>query len=234
MTAASAAVLAQSGAPKVITAAHLRAQWLGRQPYAAVLELQESLLNRAVGDSTTDDHLLLLEHDHVYTLGRGADDRDLLGAPERLGVPTFRVGRGGGVTYHGPGQLVGYPIVRLRRSDVQGYVHLLEETLIVTCARFNVAACRRSDVIGVWVGQHKIASVGVGVRRGVTYHGIALNVVPDIGYFEQVIPCREASLRFTTLARLMDSPPTLETVAMTFRDCFADVFGYREVSTIGL
>lgn len=209
-------------------------QWLGRQPYAAALSQQEALLERATQERTSDDHLLLLEHDHVYTLGRGSDEQDLLGAPERLGVPTFRVGRGGGVTYHGPGQLVGYPIVRVPGGDVQRYVHQLEDALIATCARYDVAAGRRGDAIGVWADGGKIGSVGIGVRRGVAYHGVALNVSPDLSYFAQVVPCREASLRFTALAHALRVTPPLEAVAQTFRDCFAAIFGYREVRTLGL
>ena len=212
----------------------LQTAWLGRQPYGAALSRQEELLARAACDPGSDDQLLLLEHDHVYTLGRGADERDLLGAPERLGVPSFRVGRGGGVTYHGPGQLVGYPIVRVPDGDVPRYVHRLEDVLIATCARFEVTATGRGDAIGVWAGGRKIASVGIGVRRGIAYHGIALNVTPDLQYFEQVVPCRESTLRFTSLARELPEAPSLQSVARTFRDCFAQIFGYREVRTAGL
>jgi lipoyl(octanoyl) transferase len=212
----------------------LHAEWLGRQPYAAALSRQEALLERAASDLAAEDHLLLLEHDHVYTLGRGADERDLQGAPERLGVPSFRVGRGGGVTYHGPGQLIGYPVIRLPRGDVQGYMHLLEEVLIATCAQFDVPAMRRADAIGVWAKEGKIGSIGIGVRRGVSYHGIALNVAPDLRYFEQVIPCRETALRFTALDRAMSVAPPMIRVAETFRDCFAQIFGYREVRSMGL
>lgn len=212
----------------------LHAEWLGRQPYAAALARQEALLERAARDLTSEDHLLLLEHDHVYTLGRGADEHDLQGAPERLGVPSFRVGRGGGVTYHGPGQLIGYPVIRVPRGDVPGYVHLLEDVLIATCVRFDVPATRRGDAIGVWSTEGKIGSVGIGVRRGVAYHGIALNVAPDLHYFEQVIPCREAALRFTALDRSMPVAPPMMKVAETFRDCFAQIFGYREVRSAGL
>jgi lipoate-protein ligase B len=177
---------------------------------------------------------LLLEHDHVYTLGRGADERDLRGAPARLGVPTFRVGRGGGVTYHGPGQLVAYPIVRLPGRDVQRYVHLLEEALIATCSQVGVTAARSNEGIGVWTGGRKIGSVGIGVRRGIAYHGVALNVTPELSYFEQVVPCREALLRFTSLAQAMPVAPALTAVARIFRDCFAQIFGYREITTVGL
>lgn len=211
----------------------LHVDWLGRQPYEAALAHQEELLERAVREPQSPDHLLLLEHDHVYTLGRGADEHDLQDAPQRLGVPSYRVGRGGGVTYHGPGQLVGYPIVRLPGGDVQRYVHLLEEALILTCAQFDVSATRHGDAIGVWASRGKIGSIGIGVRRGVAYHGIALNVAPDLEYFEQVIACREAALRFTTLAQAAAVQPALARVAQVFRDCFAQIFGYRDVRSMG-
>jgi lipoate-protein ligase B len=130
--------------------------------------------------------------------------------------------------------LVGYPIVRLPGGDVQRYVHLLEQVLIATCSRFGVDAQRGGDNIGVWTRGRKIGSVGIGVRRGVAYHGVALNVAPDLSYFEQVVPCREASLRFTALAQALPLAPSIAAVAAVFRDCFAETFGYREVTTVGL
>jgi lipoate-protein ligase B len=120
------------------------------------------------------------------------------------------------------------------RQDVQWHVHLLEDVLIATCAYLGVEAARRLDAIGVWVGAEKIASIGVGVRRGVTYHGVALNVACDLTYFGHVVPCRESALRFTSLARLLATAPTVETTAVIFRDCFAAVFGYTDVATVGV
>jgi lipoate-protein ligase B len=110
---------------------------------------------------------------------------------------------------------------------------MLEDALIATCARFDVAA-HRGESIGVWVGPRKIASIGIGVRRGVAYHGIALNVSPDLRFFEAIVPCREAGLRFTSLTRVMEATPAMKLVAQTFRDCFADVFGYPERRSVAL
>ena len=133
----------------------------------------------------------------MYTLGRGADAADLRGAPERLGVPCFRVGRGGGATFHGPGQLVAYPIVRLRAAgrDVHRYVRALERALIATCARLRrhrLGARRARSVSGSASG--KIASIGIGVRRGVAYHGIALNVTHGpVATSMRIVPCAAAT-----------------------------------------
>jgi lipoate-protein ligase B len=204
----------------------LTLRWLGRLPYGDALALQESLLG-SVADGEHPEVLLTLEHEAVYTLGRGADESDLMGAPARLQVPVFRVGRGGGATFHGPGQLVAYPLIRLPHGrDVHRYVRQLERSLIDTCARYGVAAATRPEVTGVWAAGAKIASIGVGVRRGVTYHGIALNLTTDLRYFEQIVPCRESGLRYTTLARLLGHEVGVDEVAGVFADCFAATFGY--------
>src|SRR5262245_48957775 len=135
---------------------------LGVCLYPAALALQEELVARKLAGDV-DDYLLLLEHPAVYTLGRGVDAQDLCDADRRLGVPAFRVGRGGGVTFHGPGQLVAYPIIALRRGDrdVHRYVRTLEDVLVAVCADFGLNAERRADVTGVWVGGAKIASIGI-------------------------------------------------------------------------
>lgn len=205
----------------------LRVIELGRIDYGRALALQESLIERKVGGDTSD-HLLLLEHDPVYTLGRGADEADLMGAPQRLGVPVFRVGRGGGVTFHGPGQLVAYPILRLRRGgrDVHRYVRALEEILIDTCARYGIAASARPGTTGVWVADEKIASIGIGVRRWITFHGLALNVSTDLSYFEHVVPCRVPQLRVTCLSALVGREMTVEEVASELTGCFVRRMGY--------
>ena len=197
-------------------AAVLRVQRLGLRPYDEVLALQESLLAEVAAGAP--EALLLLEHPPVYTLGRGADAADLQGAPERLGVPCLRVGRGGGATYHGPGQLVAYPIVRLRAAgrDVSGYVCALERALMDTCAAFGVTASAPTGQIGVWVGERKIGSVGIGVRRGVAYHGIALNVTTDLRYFDAITVCRSDGLRLVNLGELCVPPPDLDTVGEVF------------------
>jgi len=200
---------------------------LGRCPYADALALQEELLSRKIaGDES--DYLLILEHEPVYTLGRGADAADLLGADVALGVPTFRIGRGGGVTFHGPGQLVAYPIITLAHArDVHRYVCALEEVLIRTCAAFNLAAQRRDGLTGVWVGTAKIASIGVGVRRWTTLHGVALNVSTDLRFFAQVVPCRMPEVRMTSMWQELGSPPAMADVQRAFVAAFRSVFGFH-------
>lgn len=201
--------------------AALRVRRLGRRPYDEVLALQESLLAEVAAGAP--EVLLLLEHPPVYTLGRGADVADLRGAPERLGVPCFRVGRGGGATFHGPGQLVAYPIVRLRAAgrDVSGYVCALERALIDTCAVFGVVAAAPRGQIGVWVDERKIGSVGIGVRRGVACHGIALNVATDLGYFEAITVCRSDGLRLVNLGEVCAPVPDLDAVGTAFARALA-------------
>ena len=208
----------------------LAVRFIPRMEYGRALALQEALLAAKIAGDPTDS-LLLMEHDPVYTLGRGADERDLLGAPERLGVPVFRVGRGGGATFHGPGQLVGYPIIRLWRSgrDVHRYVRTLERVLVDTCAELGVTATVRPGLTGVWVRDEKIASIGIGVRRGVTYHGVALNVSTELRYFEPIVPCRAPSLRVTTLARLLGRAPAVEQAATVFARRFTAALEYSEL-----
>src|ERR1700687_4163962 len=195
--------------------------------YAAALALQEELVTRKIAGDC-NDYLLLLEHEPVYTLGRGADAQDLRGADELLGVPVFRVGRGGGVTFHGPGQLVAYPIIRLRHAgrDVHRYVRSLEDVLIAACADFGIAAQRHPGQTGVWVGTAKVASIGVGVRRWTTFHGVALNVSTDLSFFERIVPCRMPDVRMTSLARECGSAPPMHDVRATFVRHFRAAFSY--------
>ena len=208
--------------------AGLVVQDLGRIEYGAALALQEALRQRKI-DGDPADHLLQLEHEPVYTLGRGADAADLCGAPDRLAVPFHRVGRGGGATFHGPGQLVTYPIVRLVAGGVQRYVRGLEEVLVAACARLGVPAAPRPGLTGVWVDGAKIASIGIGVRRGITLHGTALNVSTDLSYFDAIVACRGDGLRTTSIARLLGSAPSVSEVGRIVTDCFRERFGYREV-----
>src|SRR2546426_403505 len=196
----------------------------GRVEYARALAWQEALVARRLAGGP--DTLLLLEHLPVYTLGRGADARHLH-APAS-DVPVWRVGRGGQVTYHGPGQLVGYAIVDLRRlrPDVRWYVHSLEEVLIGALDDLGIAAGRVPGRIGVWVeGRRKIASIGIGVRRWVTWHGFALNVAEDLRGFAGIAPCGLADVEMTSVAReggLAD----VGVVARTVLARFVTVFGY--------
>ncbi len=199
-------------------------------PYQDALGLQESIMaDKHRGDA--DDVLLLVEHPPVYTLGRGADEADLQGAPERLGVPVFRVGRGGGVTFHGPGQLVAYPIVTLRHGgrDVRRYVRNLEQMLLDVCAEFGIPALRREGQPGLWAAGGKIASIGIGVRRWTTFHGIALNVSTDVSFFQAVVPCRMPDLVMTSMALELGQPPPMARVKESLVSRFRAIFGYSEV-----
>src|SRR6202140_2293246 len=159
---------------------------LGLVDYAAALEMQNTMVAARIRDAISDT-LLLLEHPHVYTLGRGADASYLTSATG--GVPVHRVSRGGQVTYHGPGQIVGYPIVKLAgaRRDVSRYLRKLEQALITALREYDIEATRRDGMTGVWAGSRKIASIGVGIRRWVTLHGFALNVATDLGYFDAIV-----------------------------------------------
>ncbi len=199
---------------------------LGRVPYDDALALQESLVGRRLMGGP--DVLLLLEHPPVYTLGRGADDRHLGGAAGGP-VPIRRVGRGGEVTFHGPGQLIGYPVLGLRehRPDVHWYLRCLEEVLITALADVGVVAGRVSGRTGVWVdGCRKIASIGVGVRGWVTRHGFALNVGTDLDGFAPITPCGLDGVTMTSVAR-EGGPGAPAALIPLVRARFVEVFGYR-------
>ncbi len=204
---------------------------LGAVDYGAALRLQDALV-AARQSGELCDTLLLLEHPHVFTLGRGADERFLLAA-RPAAVPVFRVSRGGQVTYHGPGQLVGYPILRLegRDRDVHRYLRRLEESMIGALAQYGIEAGRRQGLTGVWVETRKIGSIGVGIRRNwVTCHGFALNVNPDLRFFGGIVPCGIEGCEMTSVAALGQGAVTVADVAATMRRSFADVFGYAAVT----
>jgi lipoyl(octanoyl) transferase len=176
------------------------------------------------------DTLLLLEHPHTYTLGRATKDGHLLVAPETLaaqGVALVESDRGGDITYHGPGQVVGYPILKLSRygGDVLRYLRMLEEALIVALAGYGVRGERVPGLTGVWVGDEKIAAIGVKLTAGgVTLHGFALNVDPDLRFFGQIIPCGIADRGVTSLARVLGAPPPHAEVEARIVAAFAGVF----------
>jgi lipoyl(octanoyl) transferase len=178
----------------------LRVRWLGRISFAAALTLQEDLVARKRHDQSSIDELLLLEHEPVYTIGRSPDRSSLLGA-SHLPYPLFPINRGGQATYHGPGQLIGYPIVDLRRcgQDLHRYLRWLEEMLIETLAHYEISAVRREGLTGVWVEQRKIASIGVGVRHWITMHGVALNVGGDLSPFRHIVPCGLTNVEMTSI-----------------------------------
>jgi lipoate-protein ligase B len=183
---------------------------LGLVEYPQALALQEELVKqRSAGEGA--DTLLLLEHPAVFTLGRGADERNLL---TLRGTPVYRVSRGGEVTFHGPGQLVGYPIFDLtvHGRDVHAYLRTLEAVLIDVLVEYGLPATQKSGLTGVWLGDRKVASIGVGVRRWITYHGFALNVDPDLSYFADIVPCGLNGVRMTSMKEELGYAVDMETV----------------------
>ncbi len=197
----------------------VRWDYLGRVGYRDGVALQHRIRDD-LRAGTGDEHLLLLEHDPVYTLGRNASEGDVL-APrkwlEAQGVTVEECNRGGQVTYHGPGQLVGYPVLNLSpdRRDVRRYVRDLQEVLLRTLVDFGVEGRRREgkDFIGVWVEDRKIASIGVHLSRWITTHGFALNVDPDLSYFTRIVPCGLTDVRMTSIAAETGHAPELAEVA---------------------
>ena len=176
--------------------------------------------------------LLLLEHPHVYTLGRRGQEDDILidaDALESLGIEMHHTDRGGEVTYHGPGQLVGYPILNLRRwgGGPLKYVRALERTLIETLAVYGIQAESEGHPTGVWVEDRKIAAIGVKVSRRVTTHGFALNVCPDLSYFDHIVPCGMPDSRVTSLTQELGRTVTVSDVVPVLLERFGSVFGLR-------
>jgi lipoate-protein ligase B len=179
---------------------------LGRRSYGEVLELQRTLCRRRLAGELTDDLLLLVEHPPVVTLGRGTKAASLPIPPDALrarGVEVFEVERGGDVTFHGPGQLVGYPILDLQchRADLHWYLRELEGSLIDALATLGVPAERNAGLTGVWTRGRKIASIGIHVKQWVTFHGFALNVTTQLGFFDLIVPCGIQGVVMTSVAR---------------------------------
>jgi lipoyl(octanoyl) transferase len=202
---------------------------LGLVDYEDAAALQADLHSQRVAGEI-DDTLLLLEHSHVYTIGRRGSRGDVLLDAEALarrGVQVVEADRGGQVTYHGPGQLVGYPIIDLGAgADLVKYVRRLEDVMIGTAARFGVHADRNVCNSGVWVGEAKLGAIGVRVARNVTKHGFALNVAPDLSYFDGIIACGLTDKGVTSMASELGRKPPIGEVAVIVAHEFAKVFGY--------
>jgi lipoyl(octanoyl) transferase len=208
---------------------------LGMVPYASALELQRGrVAQRKAGE--IPDTLLLLEHPHVYTLGRNARKENLLFSRERLaalGAEVFETDRGGDVTYHGPGQLVGYPILDLtqHRRDLAWYMRSLEEVFIRVAADFGVEAGRLPKCPGVWVGDAKLVAMGVHVSRWVTSHGFAFNVSTDLSFFGHIVPCGIRDKGVTSLEKLLGRRVPMDDVIRRVKEHFGAVFGLDMVAT---
>jgi len=213
---------------KTMTTAHL--QDLGLIPYEPAWQLQRQLLEQRADDLIAD-RFLICEHSPVITMGKSGKKNNLLVSAEELrrrGVDYFDVERGGDLTYHGPGQLVGYPIFKLARlREVQGFVRKMEESVIRALATFGLSGERRSDHPGVFVGGAKIASIGAAVRRSVTYHGFALDVCTDLNYYRLINPCGMPEVAVTTIAREAKRDVTVAEVKPLIRTAFEEVFGMK-------
>jgi len=201
--------LSRDGAPRQ---PYLNVRWLGQMEFSHALALQEELVAKKRNEPLSEDQLLLLEHEPVYTIGR-TPDRSSLSAPgqsrrgelgsAQLPYPLFSINRGGQATYHGPGQLMGYPIIDLRGcgQDLHKYLRWLEQLLIDLLAKYEITAQRRESLTGVWVENRKIASIGVGVRHWITMHGFALNVCGDLSPFDQIVPCGINNVSMTSMEK---------------------------------
>ncbi len=217
--------LADSAEPRTLEVAHL-----GRAAYGPTLDLQREIARRRIAGTIEHDVLLLVEHPPVVTLGRGAHLEHLTASTAALaarGVETYEVERGGDVTFHGPGQLVGYPILDLGayRKDLHWYLRRIEDAVIATLGEFDLAGERRDGLTGVWTDGRKIASIGVHVKRWVTWHGFALNVSTDLSFFDLIVPCGITGVDMTSIARETGGNDT----ALWARAVAAAVRGFESV-----
>jgi len=212
---------------------------LGRTRYEEALDLQRALARERISGAIPEDMLLLVEHPPVVTLGRSAKARNLVSSAEYLasrGVELFEVERGGDVTFHGPGQLVGYPIIDLKRHklDLHWFLRQVEEALIRTLAAYSILAERSTGYTGVWTKGRKIASIGVHAREWVTWHGFALNVTTDLSYFDLIIPCGIDGVTMTSIEREIEARPelpplTLEATGEIVAGSFGNLFDLKPV-----
>jgi lipoyl(octanoyl) transferase len=217
-----------------VTERALQVEQLGRRPYGQVLEYQRAVAAERIAGSRPDT-LLLVEHDPVVTLGRSSKQNHLLvdeGALAARGVELFDIERGGDVTYHGPGQLVGYPIIDLKehRQDLHWYLRQLEQALIDALGTFDVEAHRIEKYTGVWVADRKIASIGVHARSWVTWHGFALNVSTNLSSFDLIVPCGIPDVRMTSVAAELGGAVSLDEVSDRVVDSFSRVFELAPVA----
>lgn len=210
---------------------------LGRMPYAQALELQRNVARDRISGVIPQDVLLLVEHPPVVTLGRSSKENNLMASPAFLaehGIELFEVERGGDVTFHGPGQLVGYPIIDLKRhrQDLHWYLRQLEQALINALAKYGIAGERNSGYTGVWTAGRKIVSIGVHARDWVTWHGFALNVTTDLSYFDLIVPCGISGVVMTSISEETGAAEiSSDDVASTVSNTFAEAFRLEPVIT---
>ncbi len=214
---------------------------LGNMRYAEALELQRSVARDRISGAIPQDVLLLVEHPAVVTLGRSAKQANLVAAPELLaarGVELFEVERGGDITFHGPGQLVGYPVIDLKRhkQDLHWFLRQVEEGIIRTLSRYAIPGERSTGYTGVWTGGRKIASIGVHARDWVTWHGFALNVSTDLSYFDMMVPCGIQDVEMTSIEKeiqlrgdALPSDLSVDSVGAVAAEMFGEVFSLEPV-----
>lgn len=195
--------------------------------------MQKSILDLRYKNGI-DDVLLLLEHPHTYTLGKTANHKNLIGNIEYLqknNISVYDIDRGGDITYHGPGQIVGYPIIDLSNweKDTHKYLRALEEIIIKTCSDYGISATRNPEHTGVWIEQRKIAAIGIKVSRWITMHGFAFNVNTDLNLYNGIIPCGIDDKDVTSLSRELESEVEIESVKSTILKYVAEIFDYDEV-----
>jgi lipoate-protein ligase B len=212
----------------VPTSGRFEVEWRGRERYAATWERQLQL-HAARRTGEVPETLVLVEHEPVITLGKRGESANLMVSEEHLrsrGFDLHRVERGGDITYHGPGQLVGYPILSLRDHGLtpREYVNRLEQVLIDTVAGYGIETARVHGMTGIWHGDQKVAAIGVAIRGGVTFHGFALNVNPDLSHFELIVPCGITGRRVSSIAELSGSDPGLDGVRETCTRQFERAF----------
>jgi lipoyl(octanoyl) transferase len=209
---------------------------LGIIDYKEAWDLQRTIFNQVV-DGETQDTLILLEHPHTYTLGKVADKKNLVSGKDYLEknkISVFEIDRGGDITYHGPGQIVGYPIIKLEdwQKDTHKYLRALEEVIIMTCKNYGLDAGRNPKYTGVWMGNKKIAAIGVKISRWVTMHGFAFNVNTDLSLFKGIIPCGISDKEVTSLKKELGREINISDVKVLLLENFKSVFGYDSVNKI--
>ena len=204
--------------------------------YQEAWDLQKEILEMRV-DEKINDILFLLEHPHTYTLGKVADKRNLIGSVDYLmqnKISVFDIDRGGDITYHGPGQIVGYPIIDLKKwkQDTHRYLRSLEEVIIKTCSEYGLKGVRDSKYTGVWIGDKKIAAIGIKVSRWVTMHGFAFNINTDLDFFSGIIPCGIVDKGVTSLKNELSKSIDISEVKEKLVNNFKNIFDYEDVIAI--
>jgi len=208
-----------------------RVEQLGMTGYSEAQEIQKELVQKKIKHKI-EDHFFILEHPPTITLGRGAKEENLLITRRELvkkGIEFYNIKRGGGVTYHGPGQIIGYPIIDLKnhKKDLHWFMNQLEEVIINLLERFNLEAKRIENLTGVWINNKKIAAIGIAAKRWVTYHGFALNYNPDMNHFKLIHPCGIKNKGVISLAEILQKSPARDIVIKELINSFKKVFDYK-------